>query len=318
MTPVSSTSSKKVLVICGPTATGKTALGVRLAKTFGGEVISADSKQVYKGMDIATGKDIESAEMIDGVWHINGIPIHLMDIKEPTEEFSIAEFERLAEQKIKEIIVKDKLPIVVGGTGFYIQSLTDTIDTAWIHPNSKLREILSEKSAEELLAQLQTLSPELAESLNLSERKNKQRLIRRIEVANATETVHKLKKKTQYDFLIICLSAEREILKERIFARINKWFRNGAKEEVEKLLRMRVSWKHQSMSAIGYRDWRPFFEGEVTEEEVLQNWKNKEWQYATQQLTWFKKQKSVKWFDVTKESFEREVEDMVASWYTRG
>ena len=308
----------KVLIICGPTATGKTALGVRLAKTFGGEIISADSRQVYKGMDIATGKDIQEAEMTDGVWHIKGIPIQLLDIKEPTEKFSIAEFEQLAEQKIKEVIVKDKLPIVVGGTGFYIQSLTDTIDTVWIPPNSKLRERLSRKSADELLSMLEDLNPEIAESLNPSERKNKQRLIRRIEVANATETVHKLKKKTEFDYLIVCLFAEREILKERIFARIDKWFKNGAKEEVEKLLRMGVSWKDQSMTAIGYRDWRPFFEGKSTEEEVLQNWKNKEWQYATQQITWFRKQQDAKWFDITKENFEKEVEDAVASWYTTG
>lgn len=309
---------QKVLIICGPTGVGKTALGVSLAKIFNGEIISADSRQIYKGMDIATGKDIENAKIIDGVWHMKGIPIYLIDIKKPTEEFSVAEFKALAQLKIKEILARQKLPIIVGGTGFYIQSLTKMIDTIGIPPNIKLRKKLSIKTVDELFMELNILNSDLAKSLNESERKNKQRLIRRIEIANATGFVYKSKKRSNYDFLTICLSAERNILKERIIERIDKWFMNGAKKEVEKLLNANVSWNNRSMGAIGYKQWRSYFENTKTESEVLQDWKNKEWRYATQQLTWLKKHCKAYWFDISDDKFQKNVEDLITNWYTRG
>ena len=311
----SRSTTQKVLVICGPTATGKTALGVRLAKTFNGEIISADSRQVYKGMNIATGKDIEEAEMVDGTWHIKGIPIHLLDIKEPTEEFSISEYEELAEARVKKILAVDKLPILLGGTGFYIKAITNEIETINIPPNPELRKKYERKTADELYVLFHKLDPAFAEALNFSERKNKQRLIRRLEIAQSGKSLSEIKPNTNYDFLIICLNCDPVVLKGKIFERINKMFANGAKHEVEKLLKMGLSWKSQSMTAIGYKLWQPFFEGKKTEEEVLLDWKNREWAYATNQITWFKKINAVHWFDITKEDFERDVEDLVASWY---
>lgn len=316
--------SKKLLVICGPTGVGKTALAINLAKKFNGELVSADSRQIYKGLDVATGKEYAD------------VPIHLMDVVEPEENFSVAQYYQLATRAINHIRAVKKLPIVVGGTGLYIKSVLENLQTLGIPPNLGLRTAYEGKTASQLLMILARLNPDLANSLNESEKSNKQRLIRRIEVAQtgavadftaqrqgSSEVLiprsekRRLKSANTSDVLQIALTAPYPILKERIFKRIDAWVKEGAQEEVEKLIKRGVGWDSQSMSSLGYKEWKPYFEGTKTKEDVILEWKTKEWQYAKRQITWFKKDPSVAWLDITSLEYPQNVETHVETWYNR-
>ncbi|MBU0569753.1 hypothetical protein KKB40_03150, partial [Patescibacteria group bacterium] len=181
---------KNALVICGPTATGKTSLALRLAKKLDGELVSVDSRQVYKKLDIGTGKDLPSGSKLKAknsrlpeYYEVNGVKIWCYDLVEPTEEFSVGQYITIANVIIKDIETRKKLPILVGGTGLYIQGMTDGISTALIPKNARLRKLLEKKSAEELFEMLFKIAPAKATSLNSSDKKNPRRLIRAIEVA---------------------------------------------------------------------------------------------------------------------------------------
>jgi tRNA dimethylallyltransferase len=318
----------KVLVIVGPTAVGKTNLALSLAKHFDGELVSCDSRQVYYGMDIATGKDIPKGSKFKksnrqnfglGFWETQeGIRIWLTDIVSPKEKFSVAQFVRLAEKVVADIYRRGKLPILVGGTGLYIKALTDGIQTLEVPPNPDLRAAYEKKTADELFEILLHLNPSLV-ALNTSERKNKQRLIRKIEIESAylaKKSIDRRKKKMRkLDTLFIGLNAPREVLKEKIWKRIDFWVKKGIEDEVKNLIVHGVSWSDQSMSALGYRQWQPYFQHKATKEAVIARWKHEEWQYARRQLTWFKKDTRIHWFDVTVSGWQNKVENMVEKWY---
>ncbi len=330
----------KLLIICGPTGVGKTALGIDIAKKFDGELVSADSRQVYRGLDIATGKDIGGGERkklpfreegTEYFWEVEGIPIYLLDLVDPEESFSVAQYYQLATRAINYIRSVKKLPIVVGGTGLYIKSLLENLQTLGIPPNLGLRTAYEGKTAGQLLMILARLNPDLANSLNESEKSNKQRLIRRIEVAqhsgvmepawavadfNPRPSQRRLKS-ANTAVLQIALTAPYPILKERIFTRIDEWVKLGAEAEIEKLVKKGLAWENQSMSSLGYKEWKPYFEGIKTKEEVISEWKTKEWQYAKRQITWFKKDKNILWLKITDSGWQSRIEKMVKKWYYR-
>lgn len=298
---------KKLLVICGPTATGKTSLAIALAKKFNGEIVSADSRQVYKGMDIGTGKE----------W--GDVPIWGYDLVDPKRDFSISQYLKFARKVIADIAKRGKLPILVGGTGFYIKGVVDGIPTAEIPRNKKLRQKLEEKRATDLFENLSQLDAVRAGSMNSSDKKNPRRLIRAIEIAT-WKLEHGDVSHTSYiahpaSMLMIGLTAPKEFLGKRIIDRVNARVKTGAKKEIEELLENSIDWNDQAMQALGYRQWRDFFEGEVPEEVVIAEWTREEVKYAKRQITWFKKDKRVNWFDISQHGYQKKVEFMAKKWY---
>ena len=340
---------RRLLVICGPTATGKTALGIRLAKKFGGEIVSADSRQVYKGMDVGTGKDLPVNPKFEirnskqtknsklkiqnykiGSYLINGVRVWLYDVIEPDYQFSAADYVRCANLVIKDMWRRGKLPILVGGTGFYIKAVIDGIETIGIKPDWELRKRLSGYRVIRLSGLLRKLDPEKWERMNESDRKNPRRLIRAIEIAMEVQRSKRkvqnrnLKLKTQ-DVLMIGLMAPYKILYKRIDRRVEERIKRGIVEEIKDLLRQGYSWENSVLGeTIGYKEWRGCFGGSRfkvqdsrEKEEVIQRWKYNEHGYARRQMSWFKKEKRIHWLDITKEGFEKEVEGLVAKWLLR-
>jgi tRNA dimethylallyltransferase len=305
----------KLLIICGPTATGKTGLGINLARKFGGEIISADSRQVYRGMDIATGKDIEEGRWVKDHWEIQGIPLWLLDVVEPHQEFSVAQYTDLAQQKVKALWQKKKLPLLVGGTGFYLKGLIDGIETLGVKADWELRMRLEKLSVEKLFELLSRVNPVRAASLNISDRKNPRRLVRAIEIAN-TRTQKPLRKLGKTDSLWLGLRTSLEKLYERIDKRVEERIEKGVEKEIKRLIKKGYSWDLPAMSALGYQEWREYFEGQATKKEVIQKWKFDEHGYARRQMTWFKKEKGIRWFDASKLNYQKAVAKLVKSWYT--
>lgn len=292
----------KLLVICGPTATGKTSLALSLAGLFAGQILSADSRQVYKYMDIGTGKD-----------RPEGINIWGYDLAEPSEEFSVSQYATLAREKIQSVWNESKLPILVGGTGLYIKAVVDGIETANIPPDEKLREELIQKSAEELFAMLSSVDAKKATSLNDSDKKNPRRLIRAIEIAKATP--YPQEPKLDADVLFIGLKLNQQEQEKRIKERVEARLTQGFEEEIKRLQGLGIGWHHQSMSSLGYRQWQGVLSGKMPREQGIAEWITEEKKYAKRQMTWFKKDWRILWFDATDENLLQEVEIAVAAWH---
>jgi len=322
---------RKLLIVCGPTATGKTSLALGLAKKFNGELISADSRQVYKGMDIGTGKDLpihakfqvpkNKQETKIGYYEIDGITLYGYDLVDPLDEFSVAHYTAIIQPILKDIWGRGKLPILVGGTGFYIKAIVDGIDTMHIPNDASLRYELNSWSIEKLFEKLQLLDPEKAAGMNNSDRKNPARLIRAIEVVYWRRSPEG-KKYIQstpietLDTLFIGLTLPRTKLFERIADRVVERVDQGIKEEIEGLLIADLTWEHQSMKTLGYREWQPFFEGTKTQHEVILEWIHDEEQYAKRQMTWFQKDERIQWFDVSTDDYKTTIEETISKWHT--
>ncbi len=274
----------KVIVIVGQTATGKSALAVRLAKALGGEIISADSRQVYKGLDIGTGK-VTKKEM-------QGVPHHLLDVVSPKRstkaggKFTVAEFQSLAMTAATAIVRQGKIPIIVGGTGFYIDAVVRGEVYPEVEPNKKLRQALSKKSTASLSTILKKLDPVRAKNIDA---KNPVRLIRAIEIAKALGKVPKIKKqKLPYEFIKIGLVLPPEILEKNIKKRVSGMFDAGLLDEIKKLKAKGVSKKRLAEFGFEYDDPN-------IEKVILGTL-----QYAKRQNTWFKRDKEIKWFTPSK------------------
>jgi tRNA dimethylallyltransferase len=320
----------KLLVICGPTATGKTKLALRLAKTINGEIISSDSRQVYTGLDIGTGKDIPPHSKImlrnskfGGVYDFGGVLVWGYDLVDPQKEFSVAQYLKIIQKIIKNIQKKGKTPILVGGTGFYIKAVVDGIPTVAIPRNKKLRQKLADKKVEELFEILAQLDSAKAASMNLSDRKNSRRLVRAIEIAqwmidrkSFYKPENALLKNQQFDVCFIGLTAPTDFLGQKIKKRVGERIRLGIEKEIKRLLALGVGWEKQALNSLGYRQWKDYFEGKMSKEEVIQKWIGDEIKYAKRQMTWFKKDKRIIWFDITKKNYEEEVEKRVKRWYS--
>lgn len=315
---------KKLLVVCGQTGTGKTSLAFYLADIFDGELVSADSRQIYRRLDIGTGKDVLKDDRYDprGFYDVGEIKIWGYDLVGPKAAFSVGRYLRFAKRTVADILKRKKLPILVGGTGLYIKAVVDGIPTAHVPPNAFLRRNLAEKKPQELFELLAQLDPIKGGSLNTSDRANPRRLIRAIEIATWGFDHKKAGLPRLFPFvnkpqvLFIGLTARREILAKRIEARVDKRIAQGLEKEVKDLLSSGVSWKHQSMSSFGYREWREYFEGKKSRNEVIATWKKEEKRYAKRQLTWFKKDKRINWFDSGSKDFVEKVEQLVKKWYS--
>lgn len=292
----------KILVVLGPTATGKSDLAVLLAKKYNGEVISADSRQVYKGLNIGSGK-ITKREM-------QGVPHYLLDVISPRTRFSVDAWKKQTEKKITDILSRGKLPIICGGTGFYIQSIVDDIILPHVPPNKKLRNELEKKDAQSLFTILQKLDPERARTI---EQHNPVRLVRAIEIATALGAVPPLNKKVQggstmYEFLQIGLTLPDTQLKERIIKRLDARLKKRMLREAQKLHDNGLSWKRMFELGLEYRYESLLLQHKISKQDFVEKLNTEIWHYAKRQMTWFKRDKTIKWFEPTQtKEVEKEV-----------
>ena len=290
---------EKLLILTGPTAVGKTALSVKLAKELDAEIISADSMQVYRGMDIGTAK-IRAEETC-------GVPHHLIDILEPTEAFNVMHFQRLAKEAAESIRAKGKLPLVVGGTGFYIRALLYDTDFTETDEDTAFRTALEEEVRREgdaakkrLHARLSLLDPVSGASIPEG---NVKRVIRALEYFEKTGTpisAHNQRERAKpspYDFRYFVLTMERQCLYERINLRVEKMFAEGLGEEVRGLMAKGVAADMTSMQGLGYREMLSYINGECDLERAVYLIKRNTRHFAKRQLTWFKRERDVIWLD---------------------
>lgn len=274
----------KVLVILGPTASGKTSLGVHLADRYQGEIISADSRQVYKGMDIGTAKDLKEYKI-----GRKKIPYHLIDVVSPKTEFNLAKYQKLAFKAIENILEKNKLPIIVGGTGLYLQALVDNYSLSQIKPDLKKRQELESLGKEELFKRLEKMKPDFAHKLNNSDRHNPRRLVRYLEIL-ATEKNIGDKKESPYQFLILGLDWPDEVLRERIVRRITDRLDNqDMTGEVERLHAESVSWKRLISFGLEYKFITYYLTKKLNYQEMVTKLSDASYRFAKKQKTWFKR-----------------------------
>ena len=282
----------KLIILAGPTASGKTSVSIDLAKRIGGEIISADSMQVYRGMDVGTAKI--KAEEMQGVKH------YLINVLDPTEDFNIVKFQDMVKYSIEEIRQNGHIPILVGGTGFYIQSVIYDIDFDTQDDNGDIRKALEEEydkmGADFMYEKLKKIDSVSAENIH---KNNKKRIIRAIEyflINNALISAHnesQRKKDSPYDFRFFVLNPPRDILYDRINQRVDKMVEEGLVEEVKDLKNSGLSIENISMQGIGYKEILEYLDGEITLDEAIDNIKQNTRHMAKRQVTWFKREKDV-------------------------
>ena len=292
---------KPIVVLTGPTAVGKTELSIQLAKVIGGEIISADSMQVYKHMDVGSAK-ITPEEM-------DGVPHHLVDVLEPTEDFNIVLFQQMAKEAMEKIYDKGRIPILVGGTGFYIQAVTRDIDFTSSnqddHYRRELEELAEQKGPSFLHDMLAQVDPKSAQDIHEN---NVKRVIRALEFYKQNGTrisEHNEEQKehtSPYALAYFVLNAPRPLLYERIDTRVDEMLKNGLVEEVKKLREMGCHRGMVSMQGLGYKEILAYLNGEMSYEEAVYILKRETRHFAKRQLTWFKREKDVIW--VNKPDFD--------------
>jgi len=282
----------KIIVILGQTATGKSDIAVQVAKNFNGEIISADSRQVYTGLDLGTGK-ITKKEMAK-------VPHYLLNVANSKRKFTVSLYQKLANKKIEEIINRGKVPIICGGTGFYLDAIIKGIIFPEVPPNNKLRKELEKESTQNLFNMLHRY--DLDRSKNIDS-KNRVRLIRAIEIAKYLGKVPRLQTEIPpYDFLKIGLKFDDKKLKERIKLRLIKRLEAGMLNEVKKLHKQGLSWKRMAELGLEYRYLAKFLQEELSKEEMFDQLNNEIWQFAKRQNTYFKKDTEIQWFNPLKKS----------------
>lgn len=287
---------KTLIVLTGPTAVGKTALSIKLAKAVGGEIISADSMQVYKKMNIGTAK-ILSEEM-------QGVPHFLVDVLEPEEEFNVVRFQQMAKEAMEHIYRRGHIPVIVGGTGFYIQALLYDIDFSAHESEETYRQELSklvqERGKEYLYGRLKEVDAEYAATLHAN---NVKKVIRALEYFHETgeklsaHNASQREKSSPYQFAYFVLNDKREVLYERINARVDAMMQKGLLEEVKSLVKDGCGRELVSMQGIGYKEFFDYFDGIKTLEEAVEQVKLDTRHFAKRQLTWFRREKDVIWLN---------------------
>lgn len=289
----------------GPTAVGKTALSISLAKQFNGEIVNGDSLQVYRQLDIGTAKATKE--------EMAGIPHHLIDIVDIHEPFNASDFKKAAEEAINRILEKEKLPIIVGGSGLYIQGLLYEMSFGSAGEDSeyrgKLEDELANTDAQFIWEKLYEIDPKAAENIHPN---NSRRVIRALEAIHVSGVLFSeqedISKEPKFDALLIALDCDRELLYERINIRVGKMVEAGVLEEARLLHKMANRDINQALKGIGYKEWFPYLDGEIPFEEALESIKQNSRRYAKRQLTWFRnRMKGVNWFNVTDQNYLKEV-----------
>lgn len=296
----------KILAIIGPTGVGKTSLSIQLAKAFNGEIISCDSMQVYKKMDIGTAK-VTKEEM-------DGVPHYLIDIQEYDEPYNVKIFQDKCREAIQTILNKGKLPILCGGTGLYVKSVIYDYTFADEVMDEEYTQELKQKTNEELVELLKELDKDSLEKIHPNNRK---RLIRALQMAhqgkNKSQREKEQEHKMLYDTYFLGLDVDREILHQRIDDRVDVMFDQGLVEEVTQLFQEPETWNYTSFQGIGYKEFKPYFEGTMTLEEVREKIKTHTRQFAKRQYTWFKNQMEVHWINREDPNIEERVKEWLNS-----
>ena len=268
----------KLIVVCGPTATGKSDKAVEIALTNNGEVISADSRQVYRGLDIGSGK-ITAEEM-------RSVPHHLLDVADPSDTFAVDQFVIMGAKAIESILQKGKTPIICGGTGFYIDALVNGVQLPEVAPNPELRAELEKLPLDDLQNKLHDIDPKRYEEVDLF---NPVRIIRAIEIATELGSVPPLSRESKYDVEYIYLDFPNDVLKERIFKRLIARLDAGMLDEAKRLHAEGLSYNRMRQLGLEYRYMAMHLKGEISHEEMVEQLNTKICQYAKRQRTWFKK-----------------------------
>ena len=290
----------KVIVICGPTASGKTSLGIKLANRINGEIISCDSMQIYKDMDIGTAKPTLEER--------NAAKHYLVDFVSPDKRYSVADYKKDAEETIDKIISEGKTPIIVGGTGLYLNSLVYGIEYPNIETNLKYREELENRVLAEGLGKLYDEAAEIdPEAIKKISPNDKKRILRILEIYHATGKtktemeIESKKKGVKYDYRIFVLNMEREKLYDRINKRVDIMIENGLEEEVRKLIEKYTKFP-TAMQGLGYKEIIEYFDNKITRDEAIEKIKMESRRYAKRQITWFKSYKNAIWLDAENEN----------------
>ena len=285
----------KVIVICGPTASGKTALSIELAKKINGEIISCDSMQIYKYMDIGTAKP--TLEEQKEVKH------HLIDFVEPNQRYSVAEYKKDAEKSIEEILSKGKTPIIVGGTGLYVDSLIYGIEYPEIELDEEYRKQLEkeieEKGLESLYNKAKEIDSKAMEKISPNDKKRIMRVVEIYKATGKTKTEQEIESRThevKYDYKVFAIKMDREKLYERINKRVDLMVKKGLIEEVQNILKKYDKFP-TAMQGLGYKEAVEYLEGKKTKEEMIDKIKMQTRRYAKRQITWFKKNKQTVWIE---------------------
>ena len=290
----------------GPTASGKSDLGIKLAKKFKGDIISADSRQVYRGMDIGTGKVLRDKTLPNSKFKIlnlklknnfysSGVKHHLLDVANPKKVFTVSDFKKLGEKSIKNIFNKNKIPFTVGGTGFYIDALVKDFALPEVLPNKKLRAKLEKISAENLYKKLKKLDIKRAQTID---KHNKRRLIRALEIIKTTgKPIPELKELAQYEVLYLGINPPKNILEKRIRLRLNKRLKQGMVKEVKDLLKNGVSNKRLKDLGLEYGWISRYLNKEIGHKEMREGLFRDIIKYSKRQMTWFKRNKDIHWLN---------------------
>lgn len=296
----------RVIAIIGPTATGKSSLAISLAKEYHGEIISADSRQVYKGLNLGTGK-VTKKEM-------RGIPHHLLDIANPKKQFSVTEWKKQAEKSIESIVERKKIPIICGGTGFYIDTLLQGIVIPEVPPNKTLRKSLENKTTVELFKILKKTDPRRAKAID---KNNPARLIRAIEIVKALGKVPSLKKiSVPYEILWIGIDLPQDKLKRKINTRLQERIHKGMLQEARALAKQGLSLKRMKQLGLEYGFLARYLEKSISKKEMVLDLAKDIAQYAKRQRTWFRANPSICWYSIDKKGAKKTIEKKVKKFLT--
>lgn len=300
----------KVIVICGPTASGKTGLSVKLAQAMKGEIVSCDSMQIYKDMTIGTAK-VTKEEM-------QGIPHYLIDFVSPDERYSVADFQKDAEKAIHEIVAKGKTPIVVGGTGLYVDTLIYHIQYPEIETDlayrKQLEEMIQEQGLEVAYQKAKEIDPQAIEKISSNDQKRIMRILEIYHQTQKTKTqleIESRREEPPYEYLVYAIDMDREKLYDRVNQRVDIMIEQGLIEEVQALLEKYKNFP-TAMQGLGYKEVVAYLKGNMTKEEMIETLKQETRRYAKRQLTWFRKNKEIKWIDglrPAEENIQRILED---------
>ncbi len=285
----------KVIVICGPTASGKTSLSIEVAKKIDGEIISCDSMQIYKDMNIGTAKPT--------VEEMQGIPHYMLDFVLPSERYSVADFKEAATDRIEDILKREKVPIIVGGTGLYVDALTKNITYPEIEIDleyrKQLEELIKENGLESLYEEAKKIDEKAMQTISKNDKK---RIMRVLEIYHQTgKTKTQLESESRltpppYEYIVFAINMEREKLYERINKRVDIMIDQGLIEEVETLTKKYEEFP-TAMQGLGYKEVVSYLKKEITKEEMIEKLKMETRRYAKRQLTWFRKDENIKWID---------------------